>query len=151
MSTSLRTIPRWLAACLRPLLQMPPVRRVHQIFFNFDGRALQDHPLFARSHDAFRGMRGWTYRLWDESSIEHLCKSKYSSLWSAYRRLKFPIQRVDLAKYMVLDTFGGVYADLDVLPKLHVGEIVGDRPYLCLLYTSPSPRDATLSRMPSSA
>ena len=26
-----------------------------------------------------------------------------------------------------------------------------DRPYTCLLYTSPSPRDATLSRMPSSA
>ena len=25
------------------------------------------------------------------------------------------------------------------------------KPYLCLLYTSPSPRDATLSRMPSSA
>ena len=24
-------------------------------------------------------------------------------------------------------------------------------PYYCLLYTSPSPRDATLSRMPSSA
>ena len=26
-----------------------------------------------------------------------------------------------------------------------------DNPYVCLLYTSPSPRDATLSRMPSSA
>ena len=26
-----------------------------------------------------------------------------------------------------------------------------DKPYSCLLYTSPSPRDATLSRMPSSA
>ena len=26
-----------------------------------------------------------------------------------------------------------------------------ERPYVCLLYTSPSPRDATLSRMPSSA
>ena len=26
-----------------------------------------------------------------------------------------------------------------------------DRTYVCLLYTSPSPRDATLSRMPSSA
>ena len=26
-----------------------------------------------------------------------------------------------------------------------------DRPSSCLLYTSPSPRDATLSRMPSSA
>ena len=35
-------------------------------------------------------------------------------------------------------------------------EIYGDEPmetpaYTCLLYTSPSPRDATLSRMPSSA
>ena len=27
----------------------------------------------------------------------------------------------------------------------------GQRRYVCLLYTSPSPRDATLSRMPSSA
>ena len=30
------------------------------------------------------------------------------------------------------------------------GEYVG-KTYFCLLYTSPSPRDATLSRMPSSA
>ena len=28
---------------------------------------------------------------------------------------------------------------------------IKDRKYICLLYTSPSPRDATLSRMPSSA
>ena len=31
------------------------------------------------------------------------------------------------------------------------GGTPGTRLYLCLLYTSPSPRDATLSRMPSSA
>ena len=29
--------------------------------------------------------------------------------------------------------------------------LVKPLPYICLLYTSPSPRDATLSRMPSSA
>ena len=28
---------------------------------------------------------------------------------------------------------------------------IGDQVRICLLYTSPSPRDATLSRMPSSA
>ena len=32
-----------------------------------------------------------------------------------------------------------------------VGGQKPDRNYICLLYTSPSPRDATLSRMPSSA
>ena len=31
------------------------------------------------------------------------------------------------------------------------GADVGINDYICLLYTSPSPRDATLSRMPSSA
>ena len=29
--------------------------------------------------------------------------------------------------------------------------VTGENKYACLLYTSPSPRDATLSRMPSSA
>ena len=31
------------------------------------------------------------------------------------------------------------------------GVILGTQSHICLLYTSPSPRDATLSRMPSSA
>ena len=35
-----------------------------------------------------------------------------------------------------------------VLLDIHIG---GTRDGICLLYTSPSPRDATLSRMPSSA
>ena len=42
--------------------------------------------------------------------------------------------------------------DLEILPggdETEIGEKVHN--YTCLLYTSPSPRDATLSRMPSSA
>ena len=37
--------------------------------------------------------------------------------------------------------------------KHQVNEVIisGPQDYNCLLYTSPSPRDATLSRMPSSA
>ena len=34
---------------------------------------------------------------------------------------------------------------------LMVGQVHNDLPYICLLYTSPSPRDGLLSRMPSSA
>ena len=37
------------------------------------------------------------------------------------------------------------------LQKYLVGESADASPPVCLLYTSPSPRDATLSRMPSSA
>ena len=45
------------------------------------------------------------------------------------------------------------FPELKVTPTGNVGTSVGDTaPDIdCLLYTSPSPRDATLSRMPSSA
>ena len=45
----------------------------------------------------------------------------------------------------------------DLISRLNEGPIMCAEGYLfamersCLLYTSPSPRDATLSRMPSSA
>ena len=42
----------------------------------------------------------------------------------------------------------------DVFVKLKVSvqfKVIKEKVYDCLLYTSPSPRDATLSRMPSSA
>ena len=45
----------------------------------------------------------------------------------------------------------GRIVDLDRLEGLSVNHIVEDLRSNCLLYTSPSPRDATLSRMPSSA
>ena len=39
----------------------------------------------------------------------------------------------------------------DVVNNLKNVGLDKSTPYTCLLYTSPSPRDATLSRMPSSA
>ena len=46
----------------------------------------------------------------------------------------------------------GLAASAEAL-TLKTGEVLGPNGevYHCLLYTSPSPRDATLSRMPSSA
>ena len=45
------------------------------------------------------------------------------------------------------------YKDIKLLARYtsERGKIVPSRISACLLYTSPSPRDATLSRMPSSA
>ena len=48
-----------------------------------------------------------------------------------------------------------VFKDIDTVENYKKraleGTFMGDDVYCCLLYTSPSPRDATLSRMPSSA
>ena len=44
-----------------------------------------------------------------------------------------------------------IYADADQSALNLILDETNNRLYCCLLYTSPSPRDATLSRMPSSA
>ena len=69
----------------------------------------------------------------------------------------------DLKDYLVEDdyptsTISNIYFDTedfqliqDSLQDQHKKEKIRMRTYLCLLYTSPSPRDRTRSRMPSSA
>ena len=105
------------------------IRKIHQIFFSFDNRQLNDFPVFVRSHEDFRNM-GWEYKLWNERDAEELCLDRYPHIWETYKGLPYDIQRVDLAKYMIVDTYGGVFSDLDVLPKCHLSEFVNAQPYV---------------------
>ena len=74
-------------------------------------------------------MDGWEYCLWDEDKAEQLCQSSYPDLWNTYRSLKYAIQRVDLAKYMIADSCGGVVSDLDVIALSHIDSFVGEEQY----------------------
>ena len=52
-------------------------------------------------------------------------------------------------EYYMLDASVGIYNNQTL--KGDEGPMIGLGPISCLLYTSPSPRDRTRSRMPSSA
>ena len=53
---------------------------------------------------------------------------------------------------LIVVSIGGI---VEIAPLFYldstIEKVEGMRPYSCLLYTSPSPRDRTRSRMPSSA
>ena len=51
----------------------------------------------------------------------------------------------------LLGTIFGILAISANPAEILSGTLVSDDDYACLLYTSPSPRDRSLSRMPSSA
>ena len=106
------------------------IKRVHQLFFDFDGRKMEDFPLFLRSQESFHRMAdGWEYTLWGEAEIERLCRERYPAFWPTYNALPYKIQQLDAAKYMLLDT-GGLVSDLDVLVSAPLDEILGDAPYV---------------------
>jgi len=86
----------------------------------------------------------WYWKLHDPSHPDHdpkLAAEHGDSILRVYRALDAEIGRM-------LETVGD---EVNVLIASDHGQAANPRGQVCLLYTSPSPRDATLSRMPSSA
>lgn len=55
----------------------------------------------------------WEYRLWTDADNEQLVRERYPDLLQFYLNLPFPILKVEIAKILYLDCFGGLYVDLD--------------------------------------
>jgi hypothetical protein len=56
---------------------------------------------------------GWKMRLWSDDDLADLVETHYPQLAPLFHGYRHPIARADLGRYLVLETFGGVYADLD--------------------------------------
>jgi len=55
----------------------------------------------------------WTLRLWTDAELLALVEARRPDLLEMFHAYPRPICRADLGRYFVLETFGGVYADLD--------------------------------------
>lgn len=56
---------------------------------------------------------GWQYALWTDADNRNLVATQYPSLLQMYDGYASPIQRADVARYLIAHARGGVYADLD--------------------------------------
>ena len=91
---------------------------VHQIFFKFppDYLPIETFPDFLHSKRRFQQCEDWDYKLWDEKMVKELILDCCPDFLPFYEELRFDIQRVDVAKYLIAHFVGGLIADLDVFP-----------------------------------
>ena len=133
-------------------------RAMNQLkIFQNNTRALAKNDIAPRNKE--RAIRTTLKAFSREATIQEQGKnSSRPKLYTAEKYLKAISERGEKSPIVV---------DFDILTKLDVdgleeiqnadgtttfrGKMVFKQYYCCLLYTSPSPRDATLSRMPSSA
>jgi len=94
-------------------------KKIHQIFWSFTGKELNDIPKF-KEHTTkvkqFAEHYGYEYKLWDLKDCEELLVEyfpQYIVLWTEFR---YPIQRCDFIRYLILFIHGGWYLDCDVYP-----------------------------------
>lgn len=78
---------------------------------------LPDH--WKESYDAWRSLseKGWTYMYWTDDDINHFIESKYPWFYEQFKSYPYGIQRADAFRYFCLYHYGGVYSDLDIVPK----------------------------------
>ncbi|MBW2446933.1 MAG: glycoside transferase family 32 [Deltaproteobacteria bacterium] len=55
----------------------------------------------------------WEYRLWTDADLRQLVEESHPSFLSVYDAYPLEINRVDAARYLILERHGGVYVDMD--------------------------------------
>jgi mannosyltransferase OCH1-like enzyme len=55
----------------------------------------------------------WEYRFWGKAAIEEFMMEFFPGLIRTYNEFKYPVQRWDAIRYLILYQMGGLYIDLD--------------------------------------
>ncbi len=66
----------------------------------------------------------WEYRFWTDTDIENFIKEKHPEFLNTWNSYPYQIQKVDAVRYFILNDFGGIYSDLDIVPRLPLDEYV---------------------------
>lgn len=74
----------------------------------------------------------WDYRLWLDQDLENFLAKDYPDLLELYLSFPTNVQRADLARYLLLHRFGGIYADMDTDCLASLDPLINeDRIVLC--------------------
>ena len=92
---------------------MPIPKVIHQIWFqgkeNIPEHLQEYHKSWVVMNPSFE------VKVWDEKSIESvLIKFNDTDTTHMYTNYKYMIQKIDLAKYIILYIYGGIYIDMDI-------------------------------------
>jgi len=101
---------------------------IHQIWYQ--GFSNLPHKYIPMQKTWLLNHPNWDYYLWDQNSILDLIESSYNSnIKSLYEKLPKMIQKIDLAKYLILYKYGGVYVDMDMESIQPLDSLVNSSPY----------------------
>ena len=88
---------------------VPPV-----VHFVVPSNASRWPPIWTRCHASWREqLPGHTLRFWNDEEMEALVARSYPQFLPVYTQYTRQIQRADMARYLILHSQGGIYADSD--------------------------------------
>jgi mannosyltransferase OCH1-like enzyme len=92
--------------------------KVHQVYWSFDGK--EQPVLFVSCSDKVKNYckdKGFEYKLWNKEECETLIK-EYPKYEEVYNKVKYPVMKIDMIRFLILHKEGGLYLDMDIEPKI---------------------------------
>jgi mannosyltransferase OCH1-like enzyme len=93
---------------------------IHQIYGIFDdGINLDQIHVFKKNVEItkeFCKEHNYDYKMWSLKDCEELIVEKYPEYIPVWTEFRYPIQKADFIRYLILYEFGGWYVDCDVYP-----------------------------------
>jgi mannosyltransferase OCH1-like enzyme len=91
---------------------MPIPRLIHQTW-----KTDQVPAHWQASHRAWKTLPNFEYKLWTDVDNRAFIAQRFPWFLAQFDAYPQPIQRADAVRYFILFVYGGVYADLDLVPK----------------------------------
>ncbi|KAL2270551.1 hypothetical protein VTJ83DRAFT_2735 [Remersonia thermophila] len=66
---------------------------------------------------------GWHAYLWTDETADRFVKDRFPGVYDMWKGYRYPIQRIDALRYMVLYHYGGVILDMDLQCKRALGPL----------------------------
>jgi mannosyltransferase OCH1-like enzyme len=73
------------------------------------------HPIWKECQDSWKiNFSDFQYVFWNDEDIRNFIEKNYSDILKYYDEFPYNIMRVDISRYLILHSYGGIYADLDI-------------------------------------
>lgn len=89
---------------------------IHQIWMVWSKKEMP--PEWKKAQQKWKDLYSdYEYILWGNENSLDLIKKEYPQYLDMYNNFEYPIQRADFIRYCILKLYGGIYADLDIVPE----------------------------------
>lgn len=99
------------------------IKKIHQIWDK------EEYPTkYAKHRSSLLDIHNdWEYKLWDINECRDLIKSNYNYFLNTFDNFKHTIEKIDAARFFILDHEGGFYTDIDIFFYRNVEDLFTDK------------------------
>ena len=87
---------------------------LHQIWYQGSDKIIEPYKSCYDKTLIFLKNTKWKHVFWDKNKIDKFIKKYYNQYWDLYDGYDILVQKLDIARYLILYHYGGCYMDMDM-------------------------------------